>query len=92
VYNYAHTSTSSASLKVGIKLSLCTENSIYQRRIVKESRSRSFDRELQRQRCKNLQRQRCKNLQRQRCKNLQRHEQPSSFGKRKYFLLLGKKL
>jgi hypothetical protein len=40
----------------------------------KRSENQSYDRELQRQRCKNLQRQRCKNLQRQRCKKLQRNK------------------
>jgi hypothetical protein len=39
------------------------------------TRSQSYDRELQRQRCKKL--------QRQRCKKLQRHEQPNAFGKQK---------
>jgi hypothetical protein len=37
-----------------------------------ETWSQSYDRELQRQRCKNLRRQRCKNLRRQRCKKLRR--------------------
>jgi hypothetical protein len=38
----------------------------------KQTKNQSFDRELERQRCKFLQRQRCKFLQRQRCKFLQR--------------------